>query len=201
MKIVIVGASGTIGAALSAHLQSQGHTVIGISKNSADIKVDMTDVKSMHEAFSQIGRFDALVVTAGTVAFNTFPNMSEQEWKLSLDNKLMGQVLLSQVALNYLSPKGSITLTSGVSSRDCIPQGCASTMVNGALEHFVMAASLEMPNNLRINIVNPTILEESVEQYGEFFPGFAPVESQKVVMGYVKSICGVLNGQTIQVFH
>ncbi|WP_111493738.1 short chain dehydrogenase [Marinobacter bohaiensis] len=199
MKIVLVGVNGAIGQAVQRHL-GERHTIIGASRTNAELKIDMTDSQSIRSAFESVGNFDALIVAAGAVAFNTFPAMTDDEWQLGLDSKLMGQVKLAQIALDYLNPHGSITLTSGVTSKESIAMGASSSMANSALESFVRAASTELPNHLRMNIVNPTVLEESVGQYGEYFLGFEPVSSTSVGYAYQRSVEGVENGRTYEVF-
>ncbi len=68
-------------------------------------------------------------------------------------------------------------------------------MVNGAIESFVRAAAIELPNH-RINAVSPTILEESMDSFGPYFPGFEPVAARRVALAYSKSIEGAQTGQT-----
>jgi hypothetical protein len=41
-------------------------------------------------------------------------------------------------------------------------------------------------------------LEEAMDKYADYFPGFYPVSLNKVAMAYVKSLEGI---QTGQVFH
>ena len=67
-------------------------------------------------------------------------------------------------------------------------------MVNGALEAFVKSAACELPNDLRINIVSPTILTESYDKYHDYFAGFKSVSAQEVADAYVKSILGIQTG-------
>lgn len=54
MKIVIVGASGTIGAAVS-ELLAQDHQVIRVGHSQGDARVDMRDPASIRALFEQIG--------------------------------------------------------------------------------------------------------------------------------------------------
>src|SRR5207249_11858084 len=66
----------------------------------------------------------------------------------------------------------------------------AASTVSGALEGFVRATAIELPKGLRINLVNPTILEESVPSMGSFFHGVIPVEGWKVAQAYKRAILG-----------
>jgi len=198
MKIVIVGASGTIGSAVS-DLLAKDHQVIRVGHSRGDATVDMRDQASIQALFDQIGTFDALVVASGSVAFNALTEMSDEQWQLGLQSKLMGQINLTRAAIPHLSDRGSITLISGILSEDPINWGVSATTINGAIEHFVKAAACELPRGLRINVVSPTVLEESMGKYADFFPGFLPVPAARVAQAYKKSVLGVQTGQIFRV--
>lgn len=198
MKIVIVGASGTIGSAVS-ELLAKDHQVIRVGHSRGDATVDMRDQASIQALFDQIGTFDALVVASGSVAFNALTEMSDEQWQLGLQSKLMGQINLTRAAIPHLSDRGSITLISGILSEDPINWGVSATTINGAIEHFVKAAACELPRGLRINVVSPAVLEESMGKYGDFFPGFVPVPAARVAQAYKKSVLGVQTGQIFRV--
>jgi NAD(P)-dependent dehydrogenase (short-subunit alcohol dehydrogenase family) len=111
----------------------------------------------------------------------------------------MGQINAAWAAVDYLNPNGSITLTSGILSDEFIAWGTSASTINGAIEHFVRAVATELPNGIRINVVSPTLLEESVNVFGGFFPGFEPVAGTRVAQAYVKSIAGVMSGRVFKV--
>ncbi len=188
------GASGTIGSAVS-ELLARDHQVIRVGHSRGDATVDMTDGASIAALFAGIGRFDALVVASGSVAFNALTEMTDEQWQLGLQSKLMGQINLTRAAIPYLNDKGSITLISGILSEEPINWGVSATTINGAIEHFVKGAACELPRGLRINVVSPTVLEESMDKYADFFPGFVPVPAARVAQAYQKSVLGVQTGQ------
>ncbi len=64
MKIVIVGASGTMGSYLSEAFEKD-HEVIRADRNSPDVRVDITSTASIGKMYERIGAFDALICTAG----------------------------------------------------------------------------------------------------------------------------------------
>ncbi|WP_434665867.1 short chain dehydrogenase [Aeromonas sp. NJAU223] len=202
MKIVIVGASGTVGSAVS-ELLARDHQVIRVGHNQGDARVDMTDSASIAALFAgiaeDIGRFDALVVANGNVAFAPFPEMTDEQWQTGLESKLMGQIRLTRAAIPHLNDGGSITLISGILSEEPINWGASASTINGAIEHFVKAAACELPRGLRINVVSPTVLEESMDKYADFFPGFVPVPAARVAQAYKKSVLGVQSGQVFRV--
>lgn len=198
MKIVIVGASGTVGSAVS-ELLAKDHQVIRVGHNRGDATVDMRDPASIKALFAQVGQFDALVVASGSVAFNGLTEMTDEQWQVGLESKLMGQINLTRAAIPYLTDKGSITLISGILSEEPINWGVSASTVNGAIDHFVKAAACELPRGLRINVVSPTVLAESMDKYADFFPGFVPVPAAKVAQAYKKSVLGIQTGQVFRV--
>lgn len=198
MKIVIVGASGTIGSAVS-DLLAKDHQVIRVGHSQGDARVDMRDPASIRGLFAKLGQFDALVVASGSAAFNALTEMTDEEWQLGIQSKLMGQINLTRAAIPHLNDKGSITLISGILSEEPINWGASVTTINGAVEHFVKAAACELPRGLRINVVSPTVLAESMDKYASFFPGFVPVPAARVAQAYQKSVLGVQTGQIFRV--
>lgn len=198
MKIVIVGASGTIGSAVS-DLLAKDHQIIRVGHSQGDARVDMRDPASIRGLFAKLGQFDALVVASGSAAFNALTEMTDEEWQLGIQSKLMGQINLTRAAIPHLNDKGSITLISGILSEEPINWGASVTTINGAVDHFVKAAACELPRGLRINVVSPTVLAESMDKYTSFFPGFVPVPAARVAQAYQKSVLGVQTGQVFRV--
>ena len=68
MRIVLVGASGTIGQAVAGELGGR-HEIVAVGSRSGDVRMDITDAASIRAALAQIGTFDAIVSTAGKVKF------------------------------------------------------------------------------------------------------------------------------------
>jgi len=198
MKIIAIGATGVLGQAVVAELKKR-HEVVAVSHSQSDTKVDITDLKSIKGMFDSIGPFDALVSTTGAVHFGPLEEITQDQWQLGLNNKLMGQINLVMEGLKHIRDNGSFTLTTGIISSDPIRYGTAATMVNRALEGFVASAAIEMPRGIRINAVSPTILKESVEAYGPYFMGFDPVSASAAALGFVKSIEGLRSGQTFEI--
>jgi hypothetical protein len=71
--------------------------------------------------------------------------------------------------------------------------------VNGAINSFVTAAAIELQKNVRINVVCPSISENSPEMF-DLFPGYEKVAMERIVNAYKKSLLGPLTGKTICVY-
>jgi hypothetical protein len=54
-----------------------------------------------------------------------------------------------------------------------------------------------MPRNTRINVINPTVLTEAWDVYGEMMPGFEPVPSRLVGTAFERSVDGFITGEVI----
>jgi NAD(P)-dependent dehydrogenase (short-subunit alcohol dehydrogenase family) len=204
LRILVVGASGTLGKAVTAELKKR-HEVITAGRHSGDLQMDLTNVNSIHAALTQAGRLDAVICTAGKVTFAPLKDFKAAPFGESLhtqgiNDKLLGQVNLALAARDYLRDGGSITLTSGILSEQPIAQGSSASLVNGALESFVRAAAIEMPRGLRINIVSPNVLLESIKSYESFFRGFEPVPAARAALAYSRSVEGLQTGQVYKIF-
>lgn len=198
MKIVIVGANGTIGKAVATELGAR-HDIVRVGRSGGDFQVDIADPDSIRRLYDRVGEFDALVCAAGAVHFAPLAEFSPDQYEIGLRSKLMGQVNLVTFGLEHVRDGGSFTLTSGLTSDDPIPQGASAAMVNAALEGFVRGAAIELTRGVRINLVSPTVINESVPVYGSYFRGTKPVPASEVALGYVKSVEGGQNGRVYRI--
>lgn len=198
MKIIIVGATGTIGKKIVSAIEKE-HEVVKAGSKSGDIRVDITSPLSIEQFFKEVGSFDALVSATGSGHFAPLDKMTDKDFRKGIDNKLMGQINLVLTGQHYINPKGSFTLTSGILGEEPVLAGSNLSAINGAINSFVVAAATELNNNVRINAVSPGVVEDS-PAYFPFFPGHIPVSMSRVVNGYIKSIFGQLTGQVIKVY-
>ncbi len=203
LRILLVGASGTIGRAVAAELGAR-HDIVAAGRNSGDVRLDIDDPASIIAGLRKAGPIDAVACASGSVAFRPLgmiepDTVTASAYALGLASKLMGQVNLALAARGTLRDGGCITLVSGVLSGDPIVAGSSASMVNGAIEAFVRAAAIELPRGLRINVVSPTVLTESMAGYAPFFRGFASVSAARVGLAYSRSIEGAQTGQVYTV--
>ncbi len=198
MRVLLVGASGTIGKAVAAELGSR-HEIVSAGRSSGDVHLDITDIGSIRAAFEAAGPLDAVVSAAGHVKFAPLEEMEAPDYEIGLRDKLMGQVNLVLVGRHTITDGGSFTLTTGVLDRDPIHMGSSASMVNGAVNAFAVAAAIELPRQLRINVVSPGVIEEAMESYAPFFRGFEPVSAARAALAYAKSVEGAQTGQVYRV--
>ena len=199
MKVLIVGASGTIGKLVVKELAPR-HEIIEAGKTSGQYQVDIINPESVRALFDKVGKVDAIVAVAGNVHWGPLNDMTTEQFQLGLNEKLMGQVNLTLIGQHYLTEGGSITLTSGSLSHDPHAGGASFTTVNSSVDGFVRGAAVELPPGRRINSVSPNVLKESWEVYGAGVPGTEPVPGEKVALAYRKSVEGQQTGQSYRVW-
>jgi len=197
MKIVIVGASGTIGKHVTAALQ-RDHEIITAGSKSGNYQIDIRKPDSIRSFFEKTGPFDALVSTTGSGCFAPLSTLNDHNFRIGIDHKMMGQINLVLEGQHYIKSNGSFTLSSGVVFDEPVLQGANLSAVNGAIEGFIAAAAIELTNGVRINGVSPGVVEEA-EHFFPFFPGHIPVKMEVVVQAYIKCISGAATGKIFKV--
>ena len=194
MKVIVIGATGTIGSAIVKAIGTS-HEVIPVSHSKSEIKVDIADRTSITKMFRATGRVDAVISAAGLAKFGPMNSLSDADFALGLDSKLMGQVNLVRIGIEHVNDNGSITLTSGILSRKPMKGSAAISLVNSALEGFGRAAALEMPRGIRINIVSPNWVTDTLKAFNMDPSTGTPVEV--VANAYIKALEGSMNGEVI----
>ena len=199
MKVLLVGASGTIGKRIYDAFAKK-HEVIRASRSGADVEVDITDAASIEKMYKTIENIDAVICAAGPATFGAFGDLTEDDFYVGIRGKMMGQVNLVRIGQKYLNDNGSFTLTTGILADDPIVSSAAVSLVNGGVNSFTLAAAQELPRGMRVNVVCPTVVEDSAEIYADYFPGFDSAPMEKVVNGYIRSVETKITGRIIRIY-
>ena len=199
MKILLIGASGTIGRHVSSRL-SPKHQIITAGRNSGDVQVEIAEPTSIQSMFATVGEIDAMVNISGEAKWAPFADLSEEDYYIGLRSKLMGQVNLVRIGMDYVRPGGSFTLSTGILADEPVLNTTSAAMVNGGLHSFAQAAALEMTEGRRINVVSLGLVEDSVEKYADYFPGHNPIPMWKAANAYLKCVEGKDNGRIIRYY-
>jgi NAD(P)-dependent dehydrogenase (short-subunit alcohol dehydrogenase family) len=196
--IILIGALGKMGQAALTGLSN--HKVITAGRSGdVDHIVDITDEQSIRELYEKVGHFDAVVNTVGLCEYANFTEMTETQWMSTIMSKMMGQINLVRIGQECIVDGGSFTLISGILNVKPIPYAIADATTSGAIDTFVKCVAFEMPRNMRINVVNPTVLVEAWGIYGEMMPGFEPVPGKLVGKAFERSVDGFITGEVIYV--
>jgi NAD(P)-dependent dehydrogenase (short-subunit alcohol dehydrogenase family) len=194
MKILLIGSGGTIGKAITA-LLSPTHLIIGVNHRTGDPRVDIADKASIEALFNHVGVVDAVICAAGAARFRPFAELTDDDYEFGLHNKLMGQVNVTRAAQGWLGKRGSITLTSGVLSHEPMPGSASVSLINAGVEGFGRAAALELRAGLRLNVVSPPWITETVHAMGLTIADTLPAAT--VARAYRDSVEGVVTGQVL----
>lgn len=194
MRVIVVGGTGTIGSAVVAALLPR-HEVVVAGRKTGVVSVDLALPESIRAMFQTVGKFDAVVSAAGQAKFGTLDDLTDADYVFSFSNKLMGQANLVRIGRQFIADGGSLTLTTGVLGQEPIKGSASISMVNAGLEGFVRAAALELPRGIRVNVVSPPwVTETLVARKMDPSPG---MPAARVAQAYLASIEGTMTGQTL----
>lgn len=199
MNILIVGGNGTIGKVVAKHFRKNNQVLVG-GRTAGDLIVDIADSNSIKSMFHNTGKLDAIICIAGEAKWDYLTQLEEEDYYIGIKSKLMGQVNLARIGLNYLNSNGSITLTTGILADDPVIKTASAAMVNGGIHSFVQAATLELDNGIRMNVVSSGMVEDAYDKYKDYFPGHNPIPMEKVLNGYIRSVNGKANGEIIRIY-
>ena len=195
MRILVVGATGTIGRAVAAAL-STGNEIVAVSRQSTAITVDLADPASIREMYRSVGKVDAVVCAAGQAKFAPLAQLSDADFRFCLDNKLMGQVNLVRFGFEHIVDRGSFTLTTGILAHSPMPGSAAISLANAGIEGFARAAALEAPRGIRVNAVSPPWVTETLQAL-KMDPSQGLLAAV-VARSYVQSVTGTGTGLTLE---
>lgn len=195
MRIIVVGATGTIGSAVVEALASR-HEILSVSHKSTPITVDLGNPDSIRAMYKATGRVDAVISAAGLARFSPLMKLNDDDFTFSMSNKLMGQVNLVRFGFDHTRDDGCFVLTSGILARSPMLGSAAISLVNAGLEGFVRAAAGEAPRGIRVNIVSPPWVKETLRESGmDPAPGLSVAT---VAKAYVRALEGNENGAVIE---
>lgn len=194
MKVLVVGASGTIGNKIKHLLEDKGHEVIAVSR-STEPSVDITEPSSIEKFYDSLGEVDAIICVAGDATFTSLEKLSDDDVRLSVNSKLSGQVNMVRKGLSNLRGNGVFVITGGTLAYTPWPQASMISMVNSGLEGFVKGAALDLKNGCRIVIVHPPLVSETAAKLGMDTSPWPSAD--EVAKAYLEAIEGNITGKPL----
>ena len=194
MRVIVIGGTGTIGSAVVKRLSTR-HEVVVVGHKKGAFQVDLASPDSITSLFKAIGTCDAMVSTAGIAKFASLDDLTYDDYFIGLKNKLMGQANLVRIGRPFVTDHGSFTLTSGVLSQNPMKGSASISMVNAGLEGFVRAAAIDLPRGLRVNVVSPPWVTETL--IARSMDPSIGIPADQVAQAYVASVEGTMSGQTL----
>lgn len=194
MKVLVIGATGTLGSAVADALEGASHQVLKASR-SGPVRVDLEDPATLDGLFDEVPDLDAVVCCAASGPLVDLAAVTDAEFAAGVQGKLLGQVALARRALRRLRDGGSVTLTGGTFAAP-LAGGSLGALVNAGLEGFVTNAAAELPRGLRINLVSPGWVAETLESLGMDPADGTP--AAEVARAYVDAVAGTAQGVTVR---
>ena len=167
MKVVIIGATGLIGKAVTALLTDKGHEIVQASRNTQP-SLNLADPASIEAFYKTLGEVDAVISAApqGGGGIGPLTGFSDEVIDSYAKSKLLGQVNLVRKGLSNIRPGGVFILTGGMTGFLPMPKISVSAMLNTALDKFVSRVAPELQDGRRIVIVHPPAVREFAVQHG-----------------------------------
>ncbi len=195
-KVVVIGATGTIGKAVCQELKKGKYDVIATSRKSTP-SIDIENKESIDIFFADKNDLDAVICVAGDASFGAFTSLTDKQINIGLKSKLMGQVNICRKAMDSLSPNGIFILTGGIFAHNPWPETTNIAMVNAGLEGFVKALSLELTEERRILVVHPPFVKETAQAMGMDSTNCTP--AMEVARTYLRALEGKETGKAVYV--
>jgi NAD(P)-dependent dehydrogenase (short-subunit alcohol dehydrogenase family) len=194
MKIIIVGASGTIGTEVDKALSGR-HDIIRVGVRSGDVQCDYTVSASVQDMFEKIGEFDTLIsVAGGDSTFKPFTDLEDEDYRYGFERKFLGQIRFLKYGEKFVRDNGSFIFTSGFLSHYPNPASIATGPLNAAVDTFVKNTASLMPRGIRLNVVSPAPVVEPGRE------GRGLVTAAETAKIYVKAVEGDFSGRVLRVW-
>lgn len=164
-RVVVVGGTAGIGAAIARGAAAQGAAVIVAGRRGGNPvpggptgiesrAIDIGSEASIRAFFATLGPVDHLVVTAAFVRPGPFRSGALEDARASFEGKFWSQYLCAQ----HVQVSRSILLFSGAYSRRPQPGVSIIAAVNGAIEALGRALAVELAP-VRVNVVSPGLIQ------------------------------------------
>ncbi len=171
MKTALIwGASGGIGRAMSARLDREQWTVLGISRHPEDLQdltphaleADVSDPAQVERAITQVRRVasevDLWLYAVGFITSTKVPEMTPDLWHRVLNANLTGAFLATRASLPVLAPKAHLFYLGAQDARLRLPGLTAYAASKAALEAFTAALAKEQRRR-RVTLVRPQAVD------------------------------------------
>ena len=196
MKVVVIGATGIIGNAVTALLTDKGHIVVQATRHTQP-GLNLNDPASIEAFYRTVGEVDAVICAApqGGGGMGPLSGFSAEVIDSYTKSKLLGQVNLVSKGLSNIRPGGVFILTGGMSGFLPIPKSSISGMLNMALDKFVSRVASELQDGQRIVIVHPPAVREGMVKLG--MDGSRLPNAAALAETYLKALEDTNTGQPV----
>ena len=189
-SILVTGSSSGIGRAISQHLLTAGHNVLGVARNFAkspcdhprfsSISIDLGDLDALPRKLPQVvaqgSAVDALICNAGQGRFGNLEQFSYAQIRALLDLNFTSHAYLVRAFLPQLKKTGGdIVFIGSEAALQGAQKGSIYCASKFALRGFAQALRQECSrNNIRVALVNPGMVDTPFFDELDFAPGSEP---------------------------
>jgi NAD(P)-dependent dehydrogenase (short-subunit alcohol dehydrogenase family) len=164
-NVLIWGASGGIGRALTETFVAAGHTVVTVARRTEGLDSltphvlagDVADPEAVsrvtRQAAGVVGPIDVFVYAVGDILSAKVAEMDLEGWRRILDANLTGVFLTAQALLPHLAPKAHLFLLGAQHERLRLPGLGAYAAAKAGLE--ALAEVLRKETRRRVTVVRP----------------------------------------------
>lgn len=215
-KLLITGASHGIGAAISKHLLTLGHEVIGIGRDFSDwseqtpgfhpISCDLSDLERLPSVLNKIINshtdLDGAILNAGYGRFGSLEEFSFQQIREMIDLNLVQHLYTARAVVPHLKRGGAGDIIV-IGSESALTGGKKGTIYSAckfALRGFAQSLRAECcASGLRVCLINPGMVASDFFDELDFRPGDLP-ENHLRVSDIAEVVEMVLNAHPGAVF-
>lgn len=163
---LITGASRGIGRAIAEELGRDHHIYVGASEDASEVvnalpsaapfEVDLTNTDAIVRAAHEIERLDVLVLAAGVLHRGPFTQLSDEQWRESMQVNLLAPVTLTRELLPALRRSHGlvIAINSGAGFHG-VEENSAYCASKFALRGFTETLALEEAGKVRMTSLHP----------------------------------------------
>ncbi|MGE3871999.1 MAG: SDR family NAD(P)-dependent oxidoreductase [Parvibaculaceae bacterium] len=157
-RVLVTGAAGGIGMAITQSLERHGAEVIRTDKRAAPgiLPLDVTDEDAVARGFDTAGRITDVVHSAGDLIVGPVAATSLEAFRAASDNNLLGAFLVGREAARRLQSGDSLTfIASQAGFRAGANWGIYCAVKAGVMRLSEALAHELGPRNIRVNSICP----------------------------------------------
>ncbi len=179
---LITGAAEGIGKSVCDLFHKEGYVVIGIDQHKVDsrpykvVQLDITEFSETDSASQDLyqyvesisdARLNVLVNNAAIQIVKPVPEITDQDWDVTLETNLVAPFRMIQRFLSMLvKAKGSVVNISSIHSKATKAGFSLYATSKGAIDTLTRALAIELAPDVRVNSANPAATDTAMLRDG-----------------------------------